>query len=154
MENITVDIIIEYTAFGVGDDKCWSGGLGCVWNKFYLHFYRKDTKVRLGKKRCVWEAKPPPQNGGLGGEVPQLRIDISGRFKVGEDLVMCPPRHGYECVCVHTCINIDINVLCVCVYMLHIYKIILTLNRRRDVLNVTQKRLPYAERTFKTSPKR
>ena len=32
--------------------------------------------------------------------------------------------------------------------------IILTLNRRRDVLNVTQKRLPYAERTFKTSPKR
>ena len=30
----------------------------------------------------------------------------------------------------------------------------LTLNRRRDVLNVTQKRLPYAERTFKTSPKR
>ena len=32
--------------------------------------------------------------------------------------------------------------------------VLLTLNRRRDVLNVTQKRLPYAERTFKTSPKR
>ena len=30
----------------------------------------------------------------------------------------------------------------------------LTLNRRSDVLNVTQKRLSYAELTFKTSPKR
>ena len=37
----------------------------------------------------------------------------------------------------------------------HVYlRMLLTLNRRRDVLNVTQKRLPYAERTFKTSPKR
>ena len=33
-------------------------------------------------------------------------------------------------------------------------QLLLTLNRRKDVLNVTQKRLPYAERTFKTSPKR
>ena len=33
-------------------------------------------------------------------------------------------------------------------------KIPLTLNHRSDVLNVTQKRLSYAELTFKTSPKR
>ena len=59
MENITVDIIIEYTAFGVGDDKCWCGGLGCVWNKFYLHFYWKDTKVRLGKKKVCGGGKAP-----------------------------------------------------------------------------------------------
>ena len=64
-----VDIIIVYMAFGVGDDKCWSGGLGCVWNKFYLYFYRKSTKVSLGKKGGVG-GKAPTQEWGLGAKPP------------------------------------------------------------------------------------
>ena len=47
-----------------------------VWEqKIYLHFYRKGAKVRLGKKGGVG-TKPPPKNGGLGGEASQLRINI------------------------------------------------------------------------------